>query len=82
MSIGPRARGCSVHPHARGDHSARKASTLANSGSPPRAWGSPEAHFDAAIRVRFTPTRVGITRARRVACCHSSVHPHARGDHE
>ena len=29
----------SVHPHGRGDNSARYADGVAHAGSPPRAWG-------------------------------------------
>ncbi len=50
-----------VHPHARGDHGDGIQPGGFGLGSPPRAWGSRAAYSNSARRLRFTPTRVGIT---------------------
>ncbi len=50
-------------------------------GSPPRAWGSLEDDVVLQGLLRFTPTRVGITRTPQSRQRIRSVHPHARGDH-
>src|SRR5690606_16708166 len=69
-----------VHPHARGDDSNRACRHCSNCGTPPRAWGRPDAPRNAADRPRYTPTRVGTTRLWPTWNPCSAVHPHARGD--
>ena len=49
-------------------------------GSPPRAWGRRGLERGRSLPRRFTPTRVGTTRARGPSCPRWPVHPHARGD--
>src|SRR5262249_37461934 len=69
-----------VHPHARGEDTARWLAVPEVYGSPPRTWGGQV--FSAALRAepRFTPTHVG--RTERPGRCRSptTVHPHARGE--
>ncbi len=74
-------RAHSVHPHARGDHSARQRDLSSCFGSPPRAWGSQLGWQPSGGLPWFTPTRVGITPPRGPDCQAPTVHPHARGDH-
>ncbi len=73
--------GRAVHPHARGDHGPWVGSASRRAGSPPRAWGSHEQEVRLNWRLRFTPTRVGITLCAAPASGRAAVHPHARGDH-
>ncbi len=56
-----------VHPHACGDNATGYAGGTAPRGSPPRVWGQLVHPVPAATAVRFTPTRVGTTPARRSA---------------
>ncbi len=70
-----------VHPHARGDHAASVLGLVPLDGSPPRAWGSLQPVTVQHAVLRFTPTRVGITRRTPARDCLPPVHPHARGDH-
>ena len=59
------ARGCSVHPHVRGEDITGSDRPCATSGSPPRAWGRP-CQVGLSLRcLRFTPTCVGKTGGRR-----------------
>ncbi len=76
----PEAASAAVHPHARGDDLRPQVVTSGDTGSPPRAWGRPEARFDERDRSRFTPTRVGTTSPPPTSRPPNSVHPHARGD--
>ena len=52
-----------VHPHARGDNPDALDAYAAPYGSPPRAWGQLESAATVEVIQRFTPTRVGTTRA-------------------
>ncbi len=69
-----------VHPHARGDEKSIAPSSIALSGSPPRAWGRVVDRVRVVVRVRFTPTRVGTSRSPGIRRPRPPVHPHARGD--
>ena len=71
---------CTVHPHARGDDTTRRASSSGRYGSPPRPWGRPRPSPGASRLLRFTPTPVGTTVLLARECGRPSVHPHARGD--
>ena len=68
-------------PHTRGDHFSVVCRKLVPHGSPPHAWGSRGCGAERDGRIRFTPTRVGITRAVGRTGRGYSVHPHTRGDH-
>ena len=56
-----------THPHARGDDEEARRDIAPAIGSPPRAWGRRAVAPARAGRCRFTPTRVGTTRARPLA---------------
>src|SRR5438552_3810196 len=71
-----------VHPHARGEHQAVAAQSVDRVGSPPRAWGTLIGIRFGVLQSRFTPTRVGNTSATDPCHRGTSVHPHARGEHE
>ena len=71
-----------VHPHARGEHLHRFCGQQIPVGSSPRSWGTRWQAMSSITYTRFIPTLVGNTArccARSIA---SSVHPHARGEHE
>ena len=70
-----------VHPHARGEHSSRSATSCARCGSSPRAWGTLRLLGRQQLDRRFIPTRVGNTRAMILRVARTPVHPHARGEH-
>ena len=71
----------SVHPHARGEHSAAAARTERDSGSSPRSWGTPRPHPSKRKLSRFIPTLVGNTDSSVAKAAPYPVHPHARGEH-
>ena len=51
-------------------------------GSSPRAWGTPTPQVWKKALGRFIPTRVGNTRPACASTGCTSVHPHARGEHD
>ena len=71
----------SVHPHARGEHSAMMSAIAGSIGSSPRAWGTLRPALHRRREYRFIPTRVGNTKFSRAQRRLKSVHPHARGEH-
>ncbi len=71
----------SVHPHPRGKHSLAPGGRMTVIGSPPPAWEALRGAPLRAHRPRFTPTRVGSTRAPAGGAGVVSVHPHPRGKH-
>src|SRR5436189_14738 len=83
ITQGPSAhdRTSAVHPDTRGDHTLSRHASATPFGSPPHAWGSPRQVPASGWRLRFTPTRVGITPPPSTAAPLRSVHPHTRGDH-
>ena len=74
------AAAITVHPHGRGDWSTMLANVNARRGSPPRAWGLGSSHYPQNGGLRFTPTGVGTGVALPARNCHTTVHPHGRGD--
>ena len=70
-----------VHPHARGEHEVDFLDGNEQPGSSPRTWGTPTASCFFILFLRFIPTHVGNTDAKRIACSKCPVHPHARGEH-
>ena len=71
-----------VHPHACGENTGFCRDARPLPGSPPRVWGK-RGRRDAAGDIdRFTPTRVGKTRARTVKAQPYPVHPHACGENQ
>ncbi len=84
-STGGRAPTCisrAVHPHTRGEHFVRIASSFFTiCGSPPHAWGALNHHQASCGIGRLTPTRVGSTLPYFITSPTSAVHPHTRGEH-
>ncbi len=79
-SCRPWRRGCSVHPHARGERFGDLRNRQRDSGSSPRTWGTLcESHLFIA-RSRFIPTHVGNASSTMLKVDSPSVHPHARGE--
>ncbi len=74
-------RSRTVHPHASGEHTHRRAQTTPNTGSSPREWGTHLENLRCFPVMRFIPTRVGNTAAAGLAPLVSTVHPHASGEH-
>ena len=71
-----------VHPHARGEHSARAISRPSRCGSSPRPWGTQPRGQAIELLRRFIPTPVGNTGRARPVAASRAVHPHARGEHQ
>ena len=71
-----------VHPHGRGDNVSSADPTVADIGSPPRAWGQSGVVRCARRRLRFTPTGVGTIVIRFIGIVPAPVHPHGRGDND
>ena len=76
----PGTRPTPVHPHGRGEDTARTAQRDDAVGSPPRAWGGLPGASSSVDRSRFTPTGVGRTRFESDLFGTSAVHPHGRGE--
>ncbi len=70
----------SVHPHTRGDIVLPVRRKLDLIGSPPHAWGHRLGALLSQKIGRFTPTRVGTSKAHRKHQAETRVHPHTRGD--
>src|ERR1035441_1218710 len=69
------------HPHAGGEHWARRANLRASSGPSPRGWGAPNRSAEVSDLPRTIPTRVGSTDAVGVQAARAADHPHAGGEH-
>ena len=69
-----------VHPHGRGELSAWTPKTATRKGSSPRAWGTPNGLFQAALWWRFIPTGVGNSTGAMISAVTTAVHPHGRGE--
>jgi len=70
-----------VHPHTRGEHSYRYATTSPALGSSPHTWGTHNELNSSHHEARFIPTHVGNTLLLRPATSGRAVHPHTRGEH-
>ena len=70
----------SVHPHARGEQTAKPGMDKWLSGSSPRAWGTERSEQRDLVRARFIPTRVGNRAWGGSLSTWGAVHPHARGE--
>ena len=72
---------CSSHiPHACGERSASRASTLSVSGTSPRVWGEGIRRRPGRPADRCIPTRVGRGPGEAPWRCPWPVHPHACGE--
>ena len=70
-----------VHPHACGEHPVHTLAFLTLLGSSPRLWGTRLRAWQLFAKRRFIPTLVGNTSNRVLSYGHTSVHPHACGEH-
>ena len=70
-----------VHPHACGEHLARRSLASPSAGSSPRMWGTRKNRNRNECHPRFIPTHVGNTDDTANTAKFSSVHPHACGEH-
>ena len=71
----------SVHPRVRGEHYNTFTCTCRNTGSSPRARGTPHQEPCALDCDRFIPACAGNTSLTRAQIALSSVHPRVRGEH-
>ncbi len=71
-----------VHPHGRGDYSARTWPSWGMTGPSPRAWGLHSISLTGFTNTRSIPTGVGTTGGRYPIGLAGSVHPHGRGDYQ
>ena len=71
----------SVHPRARGEHSAACSTAVSIDGSSPRSRGTPVGVAARRIRPRFIPALAGNTIPRACSIAAAAVHPRARGEH-
>jgi hypothetical protein len=58
----------------------RERACESDSGSSPRAWGTPDLNVGRRARERFIPTCVGNATDRRKTSSKTAVHPHVRGE--
>ena len=77
-----RLRRRAVHPHGRGDNRHCCSTRIAQTGSPPRAWGQFVKELYHPPVNRFTPTGVGTIVESRARRAFETVHPHGRGDND
>jgi len=77
----PGPLGCSVHPHACGEHSDELQAKDTKFGSSPRMWGTLCTLILSSALWRFIPTHVGNTVMRPFTISTTPVHPHACGEH-
>ena len=70
-----------VHPHACGEHPARRGRRGLYFGSSPRMWGTLSISSLTEVEPRFIPTHVGNTPGQVWVHLQSPVHPHACGEH-
>ena len=73
--------GCTVHPHACGEHSRPRCACSCAAGSSPRLWGTRPPALIRHLDHRFIPTPVGNTAPDRPSTEGRTVHPHACGEH-
>ncbi len=71
----------SVHPHVCGEHGIGTNGMNKKRGSSPRVWGTLSTCQPEFEAIRFIPTCVGNTLARKQQRHLLSVHPHVCGEH-
>jgi len=74
-------RQVSVHPRGRGEHPDLAAGLGVDSGSSPRARGTPGDYADRGAHKRFIPAGAGNTMAGAGGRAQRPVHPRGRGEH-
>ena len=70
-----------VHPHGCGEHISLLITSLIDSGSSPRVWGTFFRLILNVETVRFIPTGVGNIYSSSISSNSSTVHPHGCGEH-
>ncbi len=75
------ATGPTVHPRVRGEHSVNRARRQLQTGSSPRARGTPDTTVRDAVRNRFIPACAGNTGRGKRRRLPPTVHPRVRGEH-
>jgi hypothetical protein len=70
----------SVHPHVHGERSFTHTRRLADYGSSPRTWGTPDLHAGPHARNRFIPTYMGNASRCAPGLTAGTVHPHVHGE--
>ena len=70
-----------VHPRSRGEHIPGSALPWHNAGSSPLTRGTHTRKRSTLAQRRFIPAHAGNTPSKRLASCHSPVHPRSRGEH-
>mgnify|MGYP000085814961 CR=1 FL=1 len=73
-------RSYSVHPHVHGELSWFITHMRQNTGSSPRAWGTPLTDYKNVCASRFIPTCMGNSTACISTSPGSAVHPHVHGE--
>ncbi len=77
----PPARPATVHPRGRGEHLAYLSSAISQSGSSPRARGTPAPGWPDNQAERFIPAGAGNTFSPAAGFTAAAVHPRGRGEH-
>ena len=80
-SPSPSGRGCTVHPHIRGEYPIRMPSFPSLLGSSPHPWGIRAFDVASTTCIRFIPTSVGNTSLYLFLPSTDTVHPHIRGEY-
>ena len=70
-----------VHPRVRGEHQGVSVTEGADTGSSPRARGTPRGSRSCGSKLRFIPACAGNTSTGRRAHRPAAVHPRVRGEH-
>ena len=65
----------------RGEYTASSCTSSLFTGSPPHAWGIPQAKYDGLGKSRITPTCVGNTAYHKGYKSLFWDHPHMRGEY-
>ena len=70
------------HPRERGEHTANSPAIATESGSSPRARGTPCVHSFRSCTMRIIPASAGNTDAPRKLAAPRADHPRERGEHD
>ena len=76
-----RGRCSSAHPRSRGEHAARRVSSLGTPGSSPLARGTSKKRRLPAVTPRLIPARAGNMEVVQTEVVLAPAHPRSRGEH-